>query len=741
MLVRDASGGETAYTYDEVGNRVAMTDALGRVRKYEYDSLGRMTAEVKPLGQRKTTTYDAVGQPISMRDYNGRASAMSYDPRGRLIHTRHGDGTETRYAYTVTGQLALVQDATGVTTFVYDDQDRLIEQVRPGGQTLRYGYDAEGNRTRLETPSGTTIFGYDAAGRPSTILDAQGGLTSYGYDAAGNRTSLTQPNGVTTTYARDDRDRLTTIESRTATNTLLARYAYTLDAAGNRTGVTEHGGRTVGWQYDALYRLVAETITEPAGSPETESFGYDAVGNRVLRATDAGVETSVYDDNDRLLDDGTATYTWDDQGNLRSKTVGAETTTYRWDGRDRLIEVSGPSTGLVQHVYDHAGDRVETRVDGVATKYLVDANRGLSEILEERTSAGSLIASYVHSDGGLPLARFDSVTWTSSYYLHDAQHSVRQLASVGGAVTDAYSYSAFGIARGATGSTPNAYRYDGEWNDARTQLYHFRARWLGPGAGGFLSSDPFAGLGMQPGSLHRYLFNLGNPISRSDPSGAFSMAEVGAAVQIAGTLASIAIPTFRAAQDLRAGVPLAEVTQQLAYEASINIASSVVAGGILRWAPRLLRLRPFGWMTPLGGRAARSVWSTVAGIAGNRARGEAIERIVLAGERRLPWNYPVIDDFLDNIAHSIKSIDLTAASNTATTIASTIRREARRLAEFVPQDWGAARLAGQTVAGRRLTVVFETGAADELQEQALRAVAREVRANLPEVLLEFRWIQ
>jgi YD repeat-containing protein len=55
--------------------------------------------------------------------------------------------------------------------------------------------------------------------------------------------------------------------------------------------VTESSGRTVGWQYDALYRLVAETITEPGSSPETESFGYDAVGNRVLRATAAGVGT------------------------------------------------------------------------------------------------------------------------------------------------------------------------------------------------------------------------------------------------------------------------------------------------------------------------------------------------------------------------------------------------------------------------------------------------------------------
>jgi YD repeat-containing protein len=111
-----------------------------------------------------------------------------------------------------------------------------------------------------------------------------GRLTTFGYDAVGNRTRLTQPNGVTTTYTHDARDRLTTIESRTAAGTLLARYAYTLDAAGNRTGVTEHGGRTVTWQYDLLHRLVAETITEPGGTTETESFGQDAVAKVSSRA-------------------------------------------------------------------------------------------------------------------------------------------------------------------------------------------------------------------------------------------------------------------------------------------------------------------------------------------------------------------------------------------------------------------------------------------------------------------------
>jgi hypothetical protein len=258
-----------------------------------------------------------------------------------------------------------------------------------------------------------------------------------------------------------------------------------------------------------------------------------------------------------------------------------------------------------------------------------------------------------------------------------------------------------------------------------------------PNSGLFLSTDPFAGWATRPISLHRYAFNHQNPVSRRDPSGTVSIAEIGAAVQVAGTLASIAIPTFKAVQDLRAGVPLAKVTQDLAYEAAIGVGTSVVAGGVLRWAPRLIRIRPLGWKTPFGGRSAKSVWKT----ASIQARGEAIEPNILGGPRKLPWNYPVIDDFTGNVAHSIKSIDLTAVSSTTTRIASEIRREAIRLAEFQPVNCGNARLAGQRVAGRRLTYVFERGAADRLQQQALIDAAQEVRANFPDVLLEFRWIE
>jgi RHS repeat-associated protein len=606
-FVLDAAGGTTSFEYDELGNRTAMVDALGRRRLYEFDGLGRETAEEKPLGERNAKVYDATGQLTQSTDFLSRPTTRIYDALGRLASETDADGT-TAYAYTLTGQLSQVTDPLGTTSYAYDVNDRLAQVVRPGGQTLSYTYDPEGNRTSVTAPSGTTSYAFDPLGRVTSITDPAGATTSFAYDAAGNPTSRTQPNGVTTTYTRDLRDRLTTIESRTASNTLLARYAYTLDLAGNHTQVLEHTGRRVSWQYDALYRLLSETIEDPGEPPATEGFAYDAVGNRVLHATAGGVFTPSYDANDRLLSDGTATYTWDANGNLASRSDASGTTTYAFDARDRLVEVDGPSSGLVEHVYDFAGDRVETRVGGVATTYLVDANRGLSQVVEERDGLGGLLAAYVHGDAGEPLARIPAAGPDPAYFLHDGQGSVRQLADPVAAITDAYSYSAFGATLASTGATPNPYRYGGQWEEASSGLYHLRARWMDPRVGRFVSTDPFAGFDLDPASLHRFAYANLNPINRFDPTGRFTITDQAFVTAISAGLVNLGFSVAFSGGNLTG--------RQAFTSFAVGAITAPVGGAALRVLGPMLRplttraLQAVGRMMPLS-LAGKAGWERV----------------------------------------------------------------------------------------------------------------------------------
>ena len=328
---------------------------------------------------------------------------------------------------------------------------------------------------------------------------------------------------------------------QTPNGTILASYAYTLDLAGNRTSVTEHTGRSATWQYDALYRLLNETVQEPGQPTTSESFTYDPVGNRTTQTNAQGSFPHVYDANDRLLSDGRASYTWDPNGNLQSKTDALGSMAYTWDARDRLIQASGSTVGTVDHAYDARGQRVATWTDGVPASYLVDDNRALSQVIEERDGFGSLIAAYVHGPSGEPLARYDGAATTTADFHHDGQGSVRLLTDAAAAVTAAYAYSAFGELVSASGANANPYRYGGQWEEPRTGLYHLRARWMDPGVGRFLSMDPFAGFQGDPASLHRYQYAHANPATMSDPTGLFTLQSLMVATR--GAL-SIAIPNL-----------------------------------------------------------------------------------------------------------------------------------------------------------------------------------------------------
>jgi RHS repeat-associated protein len=78
---------------------------------------------------------------------------------------------------------------------------------------------------------------------------------------------------------------------------------------------------------------------------------------------------------------------------------------------------------------------------------------------------------------------------TTSYYLDDGQGNVRLLTNSSGAVTDSYTYDAFGNTQSSTGSTGNAYRYTSQQFDSLTGLYDLRARYYDSSTGRFSSRD------------------------------------------------------------------------------------------------------------------------------------------------------------------------------------------------------------------------------------------------------------
>jgi RHS repeat-associated protein len=110
-------------------------------------------------------------------------------------------------------------------------------------------------------------------------------------------------------------------------------------------------------------------------------------------------------------------------------------------------------------------------------------------------------------------------------------------------LTDTYDYEAFGEVLNETGTTDNNYKFTGEQFDSSLDQYYLRARYYDQGVGRFTQQDTWMGNNYDPVSLHKYLYGNADPVTYTDPSGNYSISEIGATLRINGGLAGATTST------------------------------------------------------------------------------------------------------------------------------------------------------------------------------------------------------
>ena len=204
---------------------------------------------------------------------------------------------------------------------------------------------------------------WDALDRLSTVVDNRlptGANTAvYVYDAAGNVVTATYPNGFQTTFTYDQLSRIN------AVSTPVSTYTYQLGPTGIHTGATEGNGRTLQWNYDGIYRLTNETISnDPANNNGGATYNLDPVGNRLSAVSSlTSIASGSFSYNP---DDEISSETYDANGNVLS-TGGM---VYTYDSENHMTSMIGNGK-VVTMVYDAFGNRVSKTVNNVTTKYLV----------------------------------------------------------------------------------------------------------------------------------------------------------------------------------------------------------------------------------------------------------------------------------------------------------------------------------------------------------------------------------
>lgn len=486
---------------------------------------------------KRTFTYDAQGFVDEVTDARGHALDSTCTPWGGLAAILHYDSEAeadaqqnlrrtVSYTHDLNANLRSTSDSERPTaapaganpalepadrlyTFTYDALDRVEETIAhylPGGATrLTSGYDRFGNRSALELADGgpgsplAHTWSFDALDRlTEASLPGSAAALGFQYFPNDDLEILTHGNAATTSYRYHPEGPVDTITVRDASAAQLHHLDYAVDALLNVDTISEAWDSGMGpwgfdYGYDEVSRLTSAQYPSLLTLPASDSFGYDAAGNR---DDDPGVASPwAYNANNQIEASPSSaggadlTYTFDADGNVATRSDGI---TYTYDRTNRLRTwTDGTTTASYQ--YDPFGRRIRKTVSGVTTWFLWDGD----ELLAEYDAAGTRQARYAYAGGFAPvqLATPDGTGGEEVFDVHtDSLDTPRMLTDAAGEPVWRAVYEAFGRAHvdpdpdGDGTSVPFNVRFPGQYADAETGLSYNRFRYYEPEIGRYISA-------------------------------------------------------------------------------------------------------------------------------------------------------------------------------------------------------------------------------------------------------------
>ncbi|MFW5751094.1 MAG: hypothetical protein ACOCZK_05550, partial [Planctomycetota bacterium] len=391
--------GGAAYRQDKPDTRISETGT--EVEQTWGPMPCQLLGEQFADGSSTGLQYNDYNQIAQSTDENGLISTAEYDAHGNPLTRTVGlqaDGS---------GGAPVTTDATATISYAYhaagDGAGLLATRTDARGKQTDYEYNARGLLTRVRAPAN------DGGTRPTT---------EYVYDAADRLGRMLDPAGRATTYAYDDRNRVSTITYHDTSTESLSYYP---QGAGTQAGLLQErvdrvGNRTV-YTYDAADRKASALTYAPgASAPERrESWTYLSGTDRVASHTVDDVTTSYTYDYRRRRVSTTITTTGDD----------ALTTRQVYDATNQLAFTEDPYGRKTYFVYSETRDwQIRTVRETVPDGVPLDPETGkpILRALPRLDSANApyVITDTVHDRAGRVVKRIDG-RGTVTTIAYDAQ--------------------------------------------------------------------------------------------------------------------------------------------------------------------------------------------------------------------------------------------------------------------------------------------------------------------------------
>ncbi|NUN51781.1 MAG: hypothetical protein HUU06_03200 [Planctomycetaceae bacterium] len=585
----DPEGSTTAWTHDGLGRVLTESVSLGggayKTRSWGFDDNDRMVSH-KDDAQNETTWVHNARDLMTTETYaDSGAKTFDYDDADNLVFWDDPMGTEVDLSYDDNNRMTArdITRGTGVVgaqaeDFLYDALDRMTEAkdddvtvqlawdslgrktseksgpnpISTYGKTTGYIYDDAGNITRIDYPDGSFYVTrtYDDINRLTLVEDGSSNdIVAIGFDSmTGRLDQYTFQNGTTTEFGYDGFGRVTALDHKDSTPTLLRGYDMAYDDAGNMLyeEFAHDSGKGHTYYYDNADRLTKTLQGSNDPSAELASPGSQSYVKKI--------EYNLSDDSDRTSvvstlyqqSPATTSYTsnsvheytaiggtnrtYDNAGNLEDD----GTNEYAYDYRNQLVTVTRKSdSGVIgDYEYDALGRRTRsTYEDDSEVRFYHD---GLHE-LEEFDENGTLIRKYAYRIDIDSIAMMEAADVADVdddqntfelvrlFYHYDGRTNVCALTGPGETVVESYECDPYGQVsiKDKNGSgvfasqVGNPFVFQRRRHDFETGLLYFRARHFSSHFGHWSQADP---LGIEPGpNWHEFIES--NPGNGTDPKG------------------------------------------------------------------------------------------------------------------------------------------------------------------------------------------------------------------------------
>ena len=567
--IEDNQGGrKTTYAYDSLGRQARVTDPYGRSTQFFYDLSDRLIKTILPDFSEVSFTYDKNGNMLSLTppskpehtfDYSkvdletqytppfagdsARATAKTYNFDKEITCIARPDSLNMNFFYgginSLAGQPKRISYDRGTMTFLYDTVKGLVTGVvSPNGDSLLYQYDGQLPKNVRWTGSvngnikvrynndmkvlAETINNKDSI---NFVYDKDGLLTNAGAlklkSSTANNLLLSDTLGnVMTNYTYNSLGEIASQQSIFG-STVLYQVNYTRDSLGRITEKSEtiQGTAT---KYDYVYDVKGQLIQVSKNDTIVSTYAYDANGNRIAHITSTQADSGTYDTQDRLLIysttqglNGSSTqYFYSQNGDLKFKIVGNDTTRFDYDAMGNLLSVALPNGSRVEYVTDGAGRRIIRKTDGqITNRWLYSDELRISAELD---SAGNVVSHFVYAmKQNVPEYMFRN--GMKYCIITDQLGSVRQVIDTLGNVIERIDYDEYGhvIFDSNPGFVP--FGFAGGIYDSQIKLVRFGARDYDAIVGRWTRKDP---LRFGSGSYNHYSYASNNPLNIVDYGGA-----------------------------------------------------------------------------------------------------------------------------------------------------------------------------------------------------------------------------